>query len=684
MRKKRKLSNFLISFGSSLLANYIRFVYATSHVITDPENAEAEMCSRAPVIMGLWHGQFLMMPKIKPDHQPVNIMVARHGDAELIGRTLQKFDMGLVRGAGAGLRRKNRGGATALRESLTCLEEGISVGMTADVPPGPARICGDGIVTMAKLSGRPIVPAAVASRQFLTLNTWSRLTVNLPFSKLVFAVGEPIYVPVDADSDTCANYRLQTEQSMNEVTKRAYALAGGNYYNAIPASALDVTDNVPDPLSLKCYRALTRLAQPVAPVIFSYRVKKGKEDLARKHERFGQTQVPRPDGSLIWLHAASVGETNAILPLIEKLNEQYPQLHFLLTTGTITSAEIAQKRLPENAIHQYIPFDAPQYVDLFLEHWKPDLALFVESEIWPNLIWQTREMGIQMVLLNARISKKSFRKWRKNIKLAYALFGCFHLILAQNRKLAQNFRFLGGRHVVASGNLKIDAPVPQVHQIDLQNLQQACQNRPILLAASTHPGEEEIIAKAHHLLKKDFPDILTIVAPRHPHRAEDIEHILNSEKLEFCKRSEKDLPSSSIDVYLADTIGDLGTLFALSPISFMGGSLVPHGGQNPIEAVRLGSVVLTGKHTHNFQDAYRELFQREGACRVTSANDIANIFHTLITDPEKLESMQQNATKAVDELSGALSQTLDTLDPYLPLHNRLPPHNHDPELKRAS
>ena len=232
--------------------------------------------------------------------------------------------------------------------------------------------------------------------------------MNLPFSRLAFAVGKPIYVPKDADSETAEEYRLMTENSINEMTKKAYELCGGNYIKTVPAGALSVTENVPTAFALKAYQFLTHVAQPFVPYILSYRAKKGKEDLSRQHERFGEPQIPRPKGHLLWFHAASVGETNAILPLIHELKSNNFQLNFLLTTGTITSARIAESRLPEGSIHQYIPFDSPNYVRNFLKHWQPNLALFVESEIWPNLIRQTRAADIKLVLLNGRLSKKSF------------------------------------------------------------------------------------------------------------------------------------------------------------------------------------------------------------------------------------------------------------------------------------
>lgn len=676
------MPNYLTSWGSSLLAHYIRFVYNTSRVIYDPQDAEAFLCTHTPVIMATWHGQFLMTVKLKPAQKPVNVMVARHKDAELIGQALMKFDVGLVRGAGAGSRRKNRGGAKALRDCVKVLQDSTSIVMTADVPPGPARVCGKGIITMAKMSGRPILPAAVATQRFLTLNTWSRFTLNLPFSKMAFVLSDPVFVPQDADEDTCEVYRQQVENTLNEITRKAYALAGSNFIKATPASALQDTDPVSMPLSLKTYTFFTNLARSAAPYILSYRAKRGKEDLSRQNERLGQPRRPRPKGDVLWFHAASVGETNAALPVITELNARHPNLHFLLTTGTTTSAKLAEKRLPDNATHQYIPFDAPSYVTNFLEHWKPKLAFFMESEIWPNFIMQTKKAGIPLFLLNARMSQKSFRKWRKNSKIANFLFGSFSLILTQNRKLTNNFRFLGGRNVITAGNLKIDAPALPVSQTNLDALQTATSKRTLFFAASTHHPEEGLILKAHTILKDDFPDLLTIIAPRHPNRAQELVSLFEENKLHFRQRSRHELPTANTDIYLADTIGELGTFYALSPISFIGGSLVPHGGQNPIEAIRLGSSVLTGKHVANFQDAYRALFKAGGACEIHAPEDLASTFHSLQKDPEKHEKLNIQAQAVLETLSGALPHTLDALAPYLSNSNGKTT-SQNPEFKHA-
>lgn len=365
----------VVALGSAIAAAYIRLVYASSRVVRDPADTDARLFAQHPQIFAMWHGQFLMLPKIKPN-RPADVaaMVARHGDAEIIGAVLKRFNMRLIRGAGAGKRRRNWGGATALREALTALGNGATVAMTADVPPGPARRAGEGIATLAQLSGRPVVPCAMATSRFIALSTWSKFTINLPFSTLAIVVGDPIRVGADAGPDRIEAGRAAIERGLAETTARAYALAGAR--DPLAPAPDDQTDR--PSFTLAAYRALTRLAAPFAPLMLAWRTSRGKEERTRRPERYGVASLPRPPGFLAWFHAASVGEANAVLPVIEAIGREHPDVRVLLTTGTVTSAKLARARLPGTALHQYVPLDHQAYVQRFLDHWRPDLAVLVE------------------------------------------------------------------------------------------------------------------------------------------------------------------------------------------------------------------------------------------------------------------------------------------------------------------
>jgi 3-deoxy-D-manno-octulosonic-acid transferase len=433
------------------------------------------------------------------------------------------------------------------------------------------------------------------------------------------------------------------------------------------ASSIESQERRSDPgLALSTYRALTSLARPAAGLILRVRERRGKEDPARRGERLGEPAALRPEGMIAWCHAASVGETNAVLPLIGALMHARPGLRVLLTTGTVTSARLAEGRLPVGAIHQYVPLDAAEFVGKFLDHWRPDLAVFTEQEIWPNLVFESHARRIPLALVNARMSQSSFDRWLRRPRFANPLFSRFDLVLAQSEILARQFSALGAPRSLAAGNLKIDAPPPPVNEAELRRLQTALAGRPLLVAASTHDGEEAIIADAHRSLAGSLDGFVTIVAPRHPERGAAIAESLQAQGFAVARRSLGDLPAGDTDIYIADTIGELGTLYALAPMAFIGGSLADRGGQNPIEAVRHGAAVLTGPYRSNFADAYGVLLERGGACEVTSAETLAATVLALRADPARLEGVRTHAAEALKSLSGALQRTLDALLELVP------------------
>lgn len=653
------------------LCRYIRYTRDHSENLFEPKNMDDFFRAHAPFILSVWHGQFLLIPTIRPDDISASIVVGRHGDAELAAKIVTRFGVKAIRGSGAGGRRdmKDRGGAKVLKQAIKALKTGDCIVTTADVPPGPAQKVGDGIITMARLSGRPIIPAAIATKRAITFKSWSRLTINLPFSKCALVCEDPIEIPRDCTEEEAEHYKLKLEQAMRRVTTRAHQLVGRSEKKIAPLWERPLKPG----LAFTGYRAATNLAKPLAPLIFRHRLKKGKEIAAREQERYGIAGLPRPEGKLFWLHAASVGEANAVLPLIETLLKRQPELNILLTTGTVTSAAQMENKLPERAIHQFIPLDNKEFVNRFLRHWRPNLVAFVESEIWPNLIMGVKARGIPLLLINGRMSKRSFKRWFKKPGFARPIFGRFNAILAGNAVDKRHFISLGCENVIQSGNIKIDAPPLALDHSELKVLKDAVGNRPLLLAASTHKGEEEIIAEAHKIIALDYPDVLTIIVPRHPERRDEIITNLTGERLNLQLRSKESSPGRSTNIYIADTIGELGLFYSLAEIAFIGGSLIRHGGQNPIEAIRLGTTVMAGPYTNNFMDSYDELIRRKGAFRITSAKDIAANTIDLLKNPGQHAIMKQGAEAALDYLSGAMELTIKTIESYLPPQDNAAP-----------
>ena len=417
------------------------------------------------------------------------------------------------------------------------------------------------------------------------------------------------------------------------------------------------------PMTLRLYRRLSSAVIPLAPALIRRRLKLGKEDPARIAERRGLSRDVRPRGPLVWIHGASVGEVLAAAALIERLRAL--NIRILLTSGTVTSATIVARRFPPDIIHQYVPYDSPRYVGRFLDHWRPSLALFIESDLWPNLILSSAARRLPMVLINGRMSQRSFPRWRRVIGTISALLSKFDICLAQSRADAERFSALGCRNVVTTGNLKLDVPAPPADPAKLERLLSLTAGRPIIVAASTHPGEEEILIETHRVLGAIFPRLLTVIVPRHPDRGASIARMVAEAGINAALRSREDLPTAATDIYVADTLGELGLFYRLGGAVFMGGSLVEHGGQNPVEAAKLGAPIVHGPHVFNFIDVYDALDAAGGARKADDTDALVKQLGQLLADPTVGEAMVAASARVVEELGGALERTLAALEPYL-------------------
>lgn len=416
-------------------------------------------------------------------------------------------------------------------------------------------------------------------------------------------------------------------------------------------------------LLLKGYRTGLRALTPLASQLVAQRLKRGKEDKSRSAERFGIAGAARPAGQIVWVHGASVGEVLAVAALIERLRGL--GFRVLLTSGTVTSAEVAAKRFPADVIHQFIPYDFPRFAERFLDFWKPSLGLFVESDLWPNLVMAASARRVPMILVNGRLSPRSFERWRRAKGTIASLLGHFDLCLAQSPGDAERFSALGCPRVVMSGNLKLDVPAPPADQAKLDRFSALTRGRPLIAAASTHPGEEEILIDVHRWLRERLYGLLTVIVPRHPHRGEGIARLASAQGLRVAVRSHEQTPSSQIDIYVADTLGELGLFYRAVPIVFMGGSLVPQGGHNPIEAIKLGAAVLHGPHVHNFADIFAELDRAGGAVPVSDGGELSRQIASWLTDAPSRRRVTEAAKQVVAAQGGALERTLGALEPYL-------------------
>lgn len=413
------------------------------------------------------------------------------------------------------------------------------------------------------------------------------------------------------------------------------------------------------------YRGATTLAGPLVPLLLKRRTARGKEDPARRGERLGIAARPRPEGRLVWMHGASVGEALSVLSLIDRLLRTAPDLHVLLTTHTVTAARLLESRLPDRAFHQYIPLDRIAYVDRFMDHWRPDLAIWLESELWPNLLDGIAKRSVPAVMLNARMSGRSAARWARAQGTLQSMMAVFQTVLPASKAEAEKLTSLGIRQLGPAGNIKYAAPPPPADADAVEALATALGDRPVWLAASTHEGEEEICFAAHRRLLGDRPDLLLVLAPRHPQRGPEIAPMIERAGWQAGHRSQGALPAPDEPVYLADTLGEMGVLLRVAPIVFVGGSLVPVGGHNPIEPAQLDAAVLTGRQVENFSDVMADMAAAGGLAWVDDADDLAAKVGHLLSDPAARTAMTQGARAVAEQNGGMLDTVMATLSPLL-------------------
>lgn len=416
--------------------------------------------------------------------------------------------------------------------------------------------------------------------------------------------------------------------------------------------------------SLKLYQWLTWISAPFIDAYLLHRKGKGKEDPQRFRERYGYASIPRPKGKLIWVHAASVGEAFSVLPLMHAITAQYSGINMVLTTGTVSSAHLIENRLPENIFHHYVPVDRVTAVKRFLGHWQPDLAMWVESELWPNLVTETKK-HCPILLLSGRISNDSYRKWKRYRGLIKTILESFSLILAQSDIDAERFKTLGAAQVKLIGSIKYSAPALPSDPKKMGELVASIGERPVWLGASTHKGEEVILGNIHNALKEVQHGLLTIIAPRHPQRGKEIAQELTALGLKVALRSQQEKIAPDIDVYIADTLGEMGMFYRLVPIVFIGGTLIDRGGQNPLEPARLECAIIFGPSMENFHKIKTELLQHDAAISVENAQMLQEAVAELMSDHNRQEVLAKQAGAIMQEKHNTLEVFLKEIAPYI-------------------
>ncbi len=638
-----------------IIAAYEELVIATLRWrLADFEAARAAIAADEGLIALFWHGRIAQAIACRPflGSKPRRVMISHSRDGAFIAMAAERLGIPTIRGStGRPEDSLAKGGAAAFRAAVKTIAEGGAMLLTPDGPRGPAHVIPTGPVQLARAARAPVFALGLAARPSLALRTWDSARIPLPFAQAVLVVTGPFRAPLRMDPTALEAARVLWQDAMNAAHARAEAILARKRQRRT--------------LGLHIYALAGRLAAPLASVWLRRRLGQGKEDPIRWREKLGLPSAPRPPGRLVWLHGVSVGESLALLPLAQAVMRERPGTGLLVTSATRASAEFLAGRLPRDAIHQFAPLDTPGAVRRFLTHWRPDLGVLAESDLWPNLILSAANRGTRLALLSARLSDSSLKGWRRAPGAARAVLSSFDLILARDATAAHGLTSLGGK-VDGLADLKFGAGPLGADPHELACLKRALAGRLCLLAASTHPGEDAIILDAFRAARDKGADAVLVIAPRHPERGVDIEALAAARGLGAGRRAVgADL--GRLDVYVADSVGELGLFYRLADLAVIGGSLAAGGagGHNPLEPARLETAFIAGPHVDAWP-VYAALADA-GATRLVAASDLADAFFLADRDPGGLRDMAARARAFVEPRDAAaaraITPVLDLLSP---------------------
>ncbi len=612
-----------------LAAAYGEWIIATLRWrIEGLESFNEALAAKRGFLALFWHGRIAHAIACRPllGDTPRGVMVSLSRDGQFIALAAERLRVPTIRGSaapsGGG---SDKGGAAALMAGAQIVRSGGGMLVTPDGPRGPAHVIQMGTLHLARMGGGSTFLMGLAATPSLAMGSWDDGRLPLPFGRAALVLEGPLPPPKTRDADGLERIRTDWEARMRAIQTRAEAL--------IAADAR--------PLALDLYARATGGLAPLAPLILRARARRGKEDAVRLDERLGRASRPRPEGRIVWLHGVSVGESVSLLPLAERFASERSDWTVLITSGTAVSAEVLSGRLPSGAIHQYAPVDTPDAAGRFLAHWRPDLGILVESDLWPNLILGARARGTRLVLVSARLSARSAARWKRAPASIRALLGAFDRILARDEASADRLRGLGAK-VDGIADLKFGAAPLAADDWALSEAKGALNGRPVILAASTHPGEEQIILRSFadaRAAGRRRPAL--IIAPRHPNRGAAIAALASAMGLLTGRRGDGGR-LEGVDVYVADTVGEMGLWYRLASLAIVGGSLTASGGgHNPLEPARLDCPFVSGAFTQDWP-VYERL-ATAGATRIVEPRQLGDLITETLQAPSVHDDMAKRA-----------------------------------------
>ncbi|MFT8674754.1 MAG: glycosyltransferase N-terminal domain-containing protein [Acetobacter sp.] len=601
----------LRSCGLAVLRGYLSFALRTTRWTFVIDREAMPYLTREDgrtAIIALWHEVLPLTSVLWWWAEPQNpalrlrVLISRNADGRMIADLIAPWRISSIAGS-SDTKGKNKGGAAALRQMRASLQRGDHMVITPDGPRGPRRRAQQGVLALARLSDKPVIPIGAACFS-LRVRSWDRMVVPLPFGRGVLACGAPlVFGPAGQEGRSTAGQLHELETALERVTALC-ARPDMPPLQGFERETCFVKPARVGPSGL--WHGVATLLTPVLPFFLRWRQTRGKELPHRVREKMGFASRLRPGGDIAWFHAASVGELVTVLPLVQACLDRSPALGVLVTTGTVTAAAMLEQRISHpRVIHQFMPLDVPRWGRRFLDHWKPQVAVFAESELWPNMLGLCHARLLPVVLVNGRVSDSTFRQWRRMPRVARRMLERFAWVCARSMEDAERLRVLGARTQLPSGDLKACAQPLPVDEEELRQVRARIGARPVFLAASTHAGEEEQIIRAAELARRDSPDLLTIIVPRHPERGQTV----SAMAAHAPRRALGQMPGDKDAVWVCDTLGELGLFFRLASCVFIGNSLpgCKGGGHNPYEPARLHCALATGPLTGNFDQAFARL-----------------------------------------------------------------------------
>jgi 3-deoxy-D-manno-octulosonic-acid transferase len=404
------------------------------------------------------------------------------------------------------------------------------------------------------------------------------------------------------------------------------------------------------------------VVRPFVPFLLRWRRRRGIADARLTSERMGVAGLPRPEGRLVWIHAAGTGDGQSMLTLVDRLVARGFQV--LLSTRVPAAADTLKRMLPAGSVHQFMPLDLPVYVRRFLDHWRPDMVFLAGAEIWPNVIMEAERRALPVIFVNATMSDPTYARCRRLRRTVATLMARIDLCLARTDSDAERFVDLGATSVQTVGDLALDQPLPSADPMAVSAFASRVGARPIWIAAMTEPDETAFILEVHRRLLKRYPALITVVVPRLPRDGEAVATAASQLNLEVALRSRNNLPARLPGVFVADIGGEIGLFYRAGDIVFIGRSLT-RGGRSPIEAAKLGCAILHGPRTEGFTDIYDALDKAQGGVMVPDAAALARVLAALFDDSAKLRLMRRNAAQTMDRLCGGTSRVMRAIEPHV-------------------